>query len=102
MLTILPYRRIVLVSPLPPTELLSRLAQQIEPRRWLSSYRDRVSFQGEVRDMSFKIRRVAHYGNDFLPVIAGTWKPGRMFWSGVARPRASRSLDRLGVREINT
>ena len=71
MLAILPYRRFVIESPLPPAQLLDRISRCIERSRWPVSRSVGAPFRGEVDGSNFKLRRITWYGNGFLPVIVG-------------------------------
>lgn len=56
-------------------EVEGRLADNVEPRkitRWsIFGKREEKPYQGEVNGTRFKIERIIHYRNSFLPVITG-------------------------------
>jgi hypothetical protein len=60
----------VICTDCPREEFLRVLADNVEPERYLrfSNYRP---YQGEVWTASFRIRRIIHYRNSWLPVITG-------------------------------
>lgn len=71
MLAILPSRRFVIESPLPPAELLDRISGSVERSRWAVFRTVHAPFRGEVDGSNFKLRRITWYGNALLPVIVG-------------------------------
>src|SRR5258708_3561200 len=76
---VLPWRRIVLVSPLRPEEALTALESAIESRK---GWKDKLlstgsgKFAGEVTGERFSIVRDIGYRNNFLPQVTGTITPG--------------------------
>ena len=62
-----------------PIEALMRLLEtQIEPQkliRFRFGRRDHKPFQGDFSRDGFKMTRIIHYRNSFLPVIRGTFHP---------------------------
>ncbi len=71
----LPYSRIVLNSPFSPSELITRLQSQTEPRRLLRWSREHNVFEGEINGNHFCIRRIMDYRNSFRPEIYGQIEP---------------------------
>jgi hypothetical protein len=51
------------------------LRSHVEPKQWLRFSFDHKKFQGEVANHEFKISRIIHYRNSFLPVIHGMYRP---------------------------
>ena len=72
---ILPSKKIVFHSPLPPEELHQKLGQNICPKRYLehngSTYEK--PFIGDLNASEFAIQRDINYSNAFLPVIIGKY-----------------------------
>jgi hypothetical protein len=70
-----PFQRLIVETPLPVMDVIKRIEQAVEPRklwRWSRVHRD---FQGVTSHNAFKITRIIHYRNSFLPVIVGAIKP---------------------------
>ena len=63
-------------TPIQLEEVVRRLEEQIEPAKWFRISHTHKFFQGEVSREGFKITRIVHYRNSFLPVIRGTFKQG--------------------------
>ncbi len=70
-----PYRLAVLETSTPVVRVLKRIEQAVEPRRLWRFSRVHRDFEGVVSRNNFKIMRIIHYRNSFLPVIAGTVQP---------------------------
>jgi hypothetical protein len=70
-----PFRRMTLQSPLPVVHVLKRIEQEVEPRRLWRFSRTHRDFEGVVSRTNFKIMRIIHYRNSFLPIIVGTLQP---------------------------
>ena len=49
---------------------------EVEPRKWLRFSRQHKTFEGEVTWQGFKIMRIIHYRNSFLPIIHGSFEQG--------------------------
>ena len=70
---LLPYRRVVLQSPLAPDEVARVLLDSVDPNpRWGASNRP---FAGSVTPPEFRIHRTISYRNSFLPQIVGRIAP---------------------------
>lgn len=68
-----PYEHFTIDTPLPFNEAVDRIARLVEPRqffRWPFS-RNHKEFEGTVTAQDFKISRIIHYRNSFLPIIRG-------------------------------
>lgn len=74
---ILPSERLSIRAAAPAAEILNRLRAEVEPFSWfrLPFSRDHKAFQGEVVGDRFKLTRIIHYRNSFLPTIVGTVRP---------------------------
>ncbi|MBD2580340.1 hypothetical protein [Oscillatoria sp. FACHB-1406] len=70
---LLPYETLVLETRDPLPIVRDRLATRIEaPRSGWNLSSNRAPYEGTISDDGFKITRVIHYRNSFLPVIRGT------------------------------
>ena len=68
-----PYEHFAIDTSLPFDEAVDRIAGLVEPKRvfrWPFS-RQHKEFEGEVTPQDFKISRIIHYRNSFLPIING-------------------------------
>jgi hypothetical protein len=75
---ILPYERFTIETALAIEEAQRRLAEAVEPRkyvRWPLQARSKP-FEGSVTREQFEIRRVIGYRNSFLPRISGHIRQG--------------------------
>ncbi|MBX9625886.1 MAG: hypothetical protein K2X82_18950 [Gemmataceae bacterium] len=83
-----PYRRFRLESPLPPAEVMARLAAAVEPVRWVRWPFEPPGrpFEGEVGPNEFRVTRVIRYRNSFRPDIEGrvVWTPDGSVIEGTA------------------
>lgn len=69
---LLPHDDFHLETRLAPEEIVARLVAAVEPVRWFRTYwDDHLPFQGEVNGTEFRITRIIHYRNSFLPIIRG-------------------------------
>lgn len=75
MLQLLPYVRETYHSSRAPTALLDRLRTQVAPPTWFRWNPTSLPFEGEVHEAGFKVMRIIHYRNSFLPVILGEVRP---------------------------
>jgi hypothetical protein len=68
-----PFRKFEIGTPMSPAQAESLLQEIVEPRKIFRSpfSRDHRYFEGRVAAGRFKIRRIIHYGNGFLPMIEG-------------------------------
>ena len=58
-------------------EIIAVLNSAIEPRNLFRFSRRHKVFQGSISHDGFKITRIIHYENSFLPVIRGTFRLGQ-------------------------
>ena len=68
-----PYEHFTIDTRLPFNEAVDRIARLVEPRqffRWPFS-RQHKEFEGTVTAQDFRISRIIHYRNSFLPIIKG-------------------------------
>jgi hypothetical protein len=70
-----PYRRLTLETSAPVVHVLKRIEQDVEPRKLWRFSRVHRDFEGVVLRSNFKITRIIHYRNSFLPVMVGTVQP---------------------------
>jgi len=54
-----------------PGEIVTKLNSKIEPTKLLRFSSPHAPFQGKISQNGFKITRIIHYRNSFLPVISG-------------------------------
>src|SRR5712671_2639644 len=57
-------------------EILESLRLNVEPKTLFRSSSNHTTFQGDLMRDAFKISRIIHYRNSFLPIIHGTCRPG--------------------------
>jgi hypothetical protein len=75
---LLPYDKFEIQTTLTLEETITALKAQVEPKKWLRWFsRDHAIFEGDVSRDGFKIMRIIHYRNSFMPVIRGTFKQGQ-------------------------
>ncbi len=60
-----------------PEEIVASLNAEIDPAKWFRHSPGHKTFQGDISRDGFKITRVIHYRNSFLPIIRGTFRPGQ-------------------------
>ncbi|HKD69498.1 MAG TPA: hypothetical protein VKB84_21850 [Candidatus Binataceae bacterium] len=70
-----PYRRLSLETSLPAALVLMRIQDAVEPRRLMRISKTHRDFEGAVSRTQFRIRRIIHHRNSFLPIVAGTIQP---------------------------
>ena len=74
-MNIIPYHRFEIISPLNPGAAIDAISAKTRPGQWFrlgvpsSASDDR--FEGHVEGDHFRIRRIIHHGNPFLPVVEG-------------------------------
>ena len=76
-MNILPYDRFTLTTYEPIPHLLERLSEQIEPIkifRFPLLEPNHAPYQGTLSEEGFKITRIIHYRNSFLPVVRGKFE----------------------------
>jgi hypothetical protein len=71
-----PYENIILESDLSYNEILNRIQKIIEPKRFIFSRlfkkNNGKTYEGELFENKFKMRRIILYTNSFIPIIYGT------------------------------
>lgn len=69
-----PFERVSFPSDASAQELLRRLEAAVEPTAWLRNpfSTQHKPFQGKVTGNTFKLSRIIHYRNSFLPTVSGT------------------------------
>ncbi|EAW35055.1 WD40 repeat domain-containing protein [Lyngbya sp. PCC 8106] len=73
----LPYEKFTISTQEPLSQVIEKLETNIEaPKvfRWVFS-RNHAPYAGTISDSGFKIYRIIHYRNSFLPVIRGKFEP---------------------------
>ena len=55
---------------------VATIKSSIEPKKFFRFSSGNAAFQGEVSYDGFKITRIIHYRNSFLPVVSGKFLPG--------------------------
>jgi hypothetical protein len=72
-----PYERLTLETSLTVNEVVAALSGYVEPKRfWRNPFsRDHKDYQGLVSAEGFKMSRIIHHRNSFLPVIKGRMHP---------------------------
>jgi hypothetical protein len=73
---LLPYDSFTIQTSDPVHIVRERLATQIEPQkpmRW--NFFNYLPYEGTLSETGFKIRRIIHYRNSFLPLIRGQFEP---------------------------
>ncbi len=76
-MNILPADRFTLTTYEPLPNLLERLSQQVEPTKIFRFHlleRNHAPYQGTLSEEGFKIMRIIHYRNSFLPVVQGKFE----------------------------
>jgi hypothetical protein len=71
MIRIVPYETFEVVTHLSSKDIVDRLRQNTEPKRWFRFSRIHQEFEGEIEDSSFSINRIIDYRNSFLPMLKG-------------------------------
>lgn len=72
---LLPYYTITLQTDISLEVICIRLRKQVESNRSVTPFwRSHAPYQGTVSLEGFKIYRVIHYGNSFLPIIKGQFE----------------------------
>ncbi|AZB25527.1 hypothetical protein KB553_22560 [Chryseobacterium rhizoplanae] len=67
----LPFERIIFNTNLPEQEVMTRLLDFVEPKKFFS-WKHIKDYEGSVDTNSFDISRVIKYRNSFLPQISGS------------------------------
>lgn len=66
----------VIETSMPFDEALAALQSEVEPKKLFRRSSDHTKFEGEVFQNGFRITRIIHYRNAFLPIITGRFSPG--------------------------
>jgi len=72
---LLPYSKIEFEIPLSPEEFNDFISSEIEEQKLLWTNRHHKYFQGSVARDWFRLTKIIHYKNAFLPVIEGKYEP---------------------------
>jgi hypothetical protein len=59
-----------------PEEIVDSLKCGVEPKKLFRFSSAHTVFQGDLMRDGFKISRIIHYRNSFLPIVHGTFRPG--------------------------
>lgn len=74
---LIPHHTVTLKAAASKAVVSAQLSQNVEPIKWIRVRllaRDHAPYQGVVSEDSFKIYRIIHYRNSFLPVIRGRFE----------------------------
>jgi len=71
-----PSDRFEIETALSPEAIVTALNTQIEPKKLFRFSTNHAPFQGEISRDAFRITRIIHYRNSFLPVVRGKFLPG--------------------------
>lgn len=66
-----PYEHLTIDTALPLNEAVDRITRLVEPYQFLRFSRNHTEFQGKVTQQDFRITRIIHYRNSFIPIIKG-------------------------------
>ena len=69
-----PYDSFEIRTQLSVEALTDALNEHIEPKKWFRLSRNHKPFQGTHTAEGFRIARIIHYRNSFLPVITGSFR----------------------------
>lgn len=75
-MSIIPFEKIALYSPLSKAELVEKLATKTRPTQWVKfagfhAPKHGKLFEGDISDSTFNIQRIIMYKNSFLPTVKG-------------------------------
>ena len=70
-----PYDSFEIRTQLSAESIAAALNEHIEPKKWLRLSRNHKAFEGTFTSDGFKVTRILHYRNSFLPVITGSFRP---------------------------
>lgn len=73
---LLPYDSYEIQTSLTHVGAVAILQSEIEPRKWLRFSRKHKTFEGVLSWEGFKIWRIIHYRNSFIPIISGSFEEG--------------------------
>lgn len=73
MIRLIPYQRFEIKTRFSPNVTLGKIAELVESRQLIRTpfAKDHKPFEGELQGFSFKISRIIHYRNNFLPILIG-------------------------------
>lgn len=73
----IPYEHLEIQTSLALDEAVAGISKIVEPKKLFRNpfNRNHAAFQGEVRPDGFKISRIIHYRNSFLPTVNGRFEP---------------------------
>lgn len=75
MMRLVPWHTFTLQTNSPRSLVCQHLKEQVEPIKLVRFFsRNHAPYQGVVSEDSFKIHRIIHYRNSFLPVIRGRFE----------------------------
>lgn len=71
---VLPYESFTILTPDPLLIVLQRLNTKVEPTKIFRFSKKHVPYQGSISESGFKISRIIHHQNSFLPTIRGRFE----------------------------
>lgn len=71
---VLPYNTFTISTPDALSVVLQRLNAKVEPTKVFRFSTKHAPYQGSISEEGFKISRIIHYRNSFLPVIKGRFE----------------------------
>lgn len=73
MISLIPYQKFEIKTRLSQEAAQQKLCEIVEPRKLMrfGLSRKHNLFEGEIEGMAFKISRIIHYRNSFLPILVG-------------------------------
>ena len=74
-MNIFPYYSFAISTQLSKHACLTVIKQETEPYKWFRLETNHKLFQGDIQHETFKIVRIIHYRNSFMPVIHGSFLP---------------------------
>jgi hypothetical protein len=72
----LPYDKFEIETTMSPEAFVAALNSQVEPKRLFRMSSNHLPFQGDISRDGFRITRIIHYRNSFLPIVSGKYFPG--------------------------
>jgi len=71
-----PSDRFEIETTMSPEAIVTALNSKIEPKKLFRLSLDHAPFQGDISRDGFRITRIVHYRNSFLPVVTGKFLAG--------------------------
>ena len=73
MISLIPYQRFEIKTRFSPNVTLGKIAELVESRQLIRApfSKNHKPFEGELQGFSFKLSRIIHYRNNFLPILIG-------------------------------